>query len=214
MKTLVQNFLNSGMSAADPRLTDLSLMRRIRTLNGCALALTLTAPFTLPVTLYNFVAEGQWAMLLAFGVLIPLSTAARIRIRHGGSVELAMHAQLLFLTVLFLLIAWLMGGPSAGGKAWILLLPMYAGLVGGMRAACIYAVVACTLLFAFLVAAALGVTFPNLASPEKHGTIDTVQTAMACAVMLGIVYAFRQCTRGTRIDSDMWRARGHGSQCA
>ena len=192
MKTFVQKFLNSGMSADDPRLADPSLMRRIRTLNGCALVLIVSCPVTVTVTMLNFALGTHWAMFLTLGILIPLSTAARSRIRHGGSVELAMHTQLFLLTALLALAAWQLGGANAGGKAWILLLPMYAGLVGGMRVASIYAVVACTLLFGFLLAGKLDLEFTRVASAETYGAIDTVQTAMACAVMLGIVYAFSQ----------------------
>src|SRR6185436_15124094 len=44
LRTAFRNVLDSGISRDDVRFADASLMRRVRTFNGCALSLILMAP--------------------------------------------------------------------------------------------------------------------------------------------------------------------------
>jgi two-component system sensor histidine kinase/response regulator len=186
MTSLLQRYLNNFIPDDDPRRGDASLMRRIRTMNGSSLALMLAAP----VAQYNLILRGDWEMALALLGAIALWLMAARRVRRGGSVTFAAHVQLVLLSLWLLNEGWQVGGPAGPGKAWLLVLPLYAGLVGGLAAACVYSGVACAILIGFQIAAGMGVQFPSEIPAEHFGAVDTAQTVIVCIVLIGIVYAF------------------------
>ena len=131
MRQFFENLLNGGIPADDPRRQDPSYMRRVRTMHGCGIAITVT----LPITLIQFLIGQQWVFC---GVVIAAAAVSYIASKHstrGGSLDFAAHAQLFLLAAIIIIAAMKLNGHHATGKAWLLVLPTYAGLVGGMRLA-------------------------------------------------------------------------------
>jgi two-component system, sensor histidine kinase and response regulator len=191
MVNLLKNFLNNYIPDDDPRRADASLMRRVRTMNGSSIALMLVTP----LALYNLVQGENWAMLAALLGSMALAMLAARRIRRGGSVTYAVHVQLVLLSLWLIQEGWRLGGPAGPGKAWLLVLPLYAGLVGGLGTACMYGLVACATLLGFQMAASMGVQFPSVMPAAQFAMVDTIQTVVVCVLLLGIVSAFVRSQR-------------------
>jgi signal transduction histidine kinase/CheY-like chemotaxis protein len=184
MRKYLKRYLNDGLDPNDPR-QDRSYARRFRTLQGSKLAIMLTVPLTFA----QFAVHHQWlfcTVLLVTTAVSYVIEAYATRLRKLG---VALHSQLVLMTMLIVLGALSLGGHEARGKAWLLVLPMYAGLVSGMRAAKIYAGVVFAILLGFWGASVLGIEVPT-SMPVNPAMHDMIQTAIMCAILLGIIQAF------------------------
>jgi two-component system, sensor histidine kinase and response regulator len=182
----LQHLLDGGIPLDDPRAQDYRFMRRLRTLCGCSLALFIGAPFSI----VQFVDNAQWGLVVIIAIALTANIVALVRVRRGGSIEFAMHTQLVLLASVLGPAGWNLGGPDASGKAWVLVLPMYAGLVGGTRVAVFYGSLSAMSLAGYWVAGRLGVQFPNRFPQLDPTTNDTVQTIVVCAILVAIVHAY------------------------
>jgi two-component system, sensor histidine kinase and response regulator len=188
MRKYFELILNGGIEPSDPRRTDRSYMRRVRTMQGCALATVLT----LPLTIAQFAANGNWTFAAVLVLATVAGTVVSKRATQRDRLDLAVHTQLITLTMLIVLGAMNMGGHQATGKAWLLVLPTYAGLVGGMRLAKIYAGVAFAILLGFWIADLFGLVFPSDLTRINAAAHDMLQTAVVCGILLGIVNAYNK----------------------
>jgi two-component system, sensor histidine kinase and response regulator len=186
MKQFFKRYLSIDIDPNDPRHEDRSYVRRLRTLHGSRLAVL----FTVPLTVAQFISHDQWL----FSAVVVLATVASIPLTHHAirrnRFDHAVHTQLGLVTMLIVLAALEMGGHEARGKSWLLVLPMYAGLVGGMRLARIYAGVAFAVLFAFWGVHVVGIELPTALAPPNPATHDMIQTAIVCAILLGIISSY------------------------
>ena len=161
-------------------------MRRVRTMYGCGVAIGLS----LPLTLAQFIFNKQWA----FAALILVTTFACLvmtrRSTRGKSMSGAIHGQLLLITLLLVTAAFNLGGHQATGKAWLLLLPVYAGLVGNMRFAKMYAGVVMAVLLGFWGIDLAGIDLPTGLISADPATHDMIQTAVVCGLLLGLVHFY------------------------
>jgi two-component system sensor histidine kinase/response regulator len=186
MRQFLTQILNGGIDAGDPRRSDRSYMRRVRTMQGCGLA----TMFSLPLTVAHFLFNDQWLMSILTVLATVLSVVISKHATKRDNLALAVHTQLITLTVLLILTAINMGGHETRGKAWLLVLPTYAGLVGGMRLAKAYAGVVVAILVGFWITHLLGIRFPNYLTPVGAATNDMIQTVIVCGTLLGIVHAY------------------------
>ncbi len=191
LRDRLSNYLNGGIPVASSGLHDRVLARRIRIINGAGLAMLAG----MPLACLHYFNTQRYLELTVFVTVIAMVTLAMRIMRTKGTVDLAMHTQLIVLSGLLAWSGWSVGGPDGPGKAWPLVLPLYAGLVGGFGTALIYAAVACSMWIGFLVAAQLGVQFTSHVPPEAYSTFDTAQTIVVCVVMLGIIGAFARARR-------------------
>jgi two-component system, sensor histidine kinase and response regulator len=186
MRNYLARLRNGGMEMNDPRQQDRSYMRRVRTMGGCGLAILAS----LPITLAQFALSKQWL----FAGLILLTTLACYvlvkRFLQSDRLNLAVHTQVLSIAMLIVVAAVGLGGHQATGKAWLLLLPMYAGLIGSMRHATIYAGVVLALLLGFWFADLAGLRFSTGLAANDPATHDMIQTALVCGLLLGIIRSY------------------------
>jgi signal transduction histidine kinase len=186
MGRILKTILDGGINANDPRRVDRSYMRRVRTMQGAALA----SLFSLPMTVAHFVVYHQWAMAIATVLFVASSITISHCATQRDNLPVAIHTQLITMTVILILAGAGLGGHYTSGKAWLLILPTYAGLVGGMRLARAYAVVVIVLLILFWIAHLMGIEFSTYLTPTGDAINDMVQTIIVCVTLLGIVHAY------------------------
>jgi signal transduction histidine kinase/DNA-binding response OmpR family regulator len=166
-------------------------MRRVRTLRGSGLAIVVTVPFTVA----QFVAHGQWL----FASLVVVTTVASLLVtmyaKGRDRFFLAVHTQLCAVAMLIVTAAATMGGHEARGKAWLVMFPMYAGLIGGMRLAKLYAGIAAAVLIGFWLASVMGIHVGTALAPADPATHDMLQTLVVCGIMLGITGAYERARK-------------------
>jgi signal transduction histidine kinase/CheY-like chemotaxis protein len=186
MRKYFERLLNGGVDPSDPQLQDRSYLRRVRTMGGCGVAIL----FSLPFNIAQFALNKQWL----FAGLILLTTVVCYvvvkRFLETGRVNLAVHTQVIVIGMLIVLGAGGLGGHHATGKAWLLLLPLYAGLVGSMRHATLYAGVVLAVLLGFWILDLAGIRFPTGLSAADPATHDMIQTALVCGLLLGIIRSY------------------------
>jgi two-component system sensor histidine kinase/response regulator len=186
MRERLECYLRGDIDADDPRLQDPSYLRRLRTLNGCGLAIYLS----IPLTISQFVINRQWLFVSWLLIATLVSHFATERAKKGSSLSLAIHSQLGAMTLLIVLAAVSMGGHQSTGKAWLLVLPLYGGLVGGMRIAWMYAGVVFAILLGFWGIHASGVVLSTALAPPDPALHDMIQTGLVCGILMGIVTSF------------------------
>ena len=191
LRDRLNEYLNAGISSDGSELRDRVRARRIRMINGGGLAMLAG----LPLALQHLIRTQEFGRAVIFVIAVGLSAISLHLMRRRGAVAIAMHTQLIVLSIILAWCGWMVGGPNGPGKAWPLVLPLYAGLVGGLSTAFIYTAVACSMWIGFLVLAKAGVKFTSIVPPEMYAAFDTMQTIVVCIVMLGIVGAFTRARR-------------------
>jgi signal transduction histidine kinase/CheY-like chemotaxis protein len=191
MKRLLEKYLSRGMDENDPDRGDRTYMRRLRTLQGSGLAVVVTVPLTVA----QFALHGHWLFSSIVVVTTLISLIVTFTVRARKHFHWVVHSQLLAIAMLIVIAALSMGGHEARGKAWLVMIPMYAGLIGGMRLAKMYAGVACGILLAFWIAQLLGIHFPTDLVPDDPATHDMIQTAIVCGILLGIISSYESARK-------------------
>jgi hypothetical protein len=187
LRDLLSNLIASGIGADDPRTADRLLMRRIRLINQCSLFGLLTALASI-VTSTVF---DAWSTTASVTSGVFLNLFAMIGLRRGYSVTVTMHLQLVAILVGVTVAAMQFGGAAAPGKAWWLLLPLYAGLVGGTAVAACYSVLTIAVAGGYMVLDRMGVVLPSGIAPAMYNDYDTLAILMLVGVMFFMVWAFR-----------------------
>jgi len=185
MRRQLEKFLTGSIRADDPDREDRTYVRSVRTLQGSSLAVMVTVPLTLA----QFLSQRQWlfAGIVALTTVISLLVSRLVKGRNN--LPIVIHTQLAMIAMLLVVAALSMGGHEARGKVWLVVLPMYAGLIGGVRLAKVYAGVACAILLAFWIAQLLGIQFPTGLAPADPATHDMIQTLIVCGILFGITSA-------------------------
>jgi signal transduction histidine kinase len=160
-------------------------------LYGSSLAVIISVPFTLA----QFLSSHQWlfSAVVFLSTVVSLIVTKRAKGRHNFN--LVMHTQINLVVILLLIAALGQGGHDARGKAWLLMLPMYAGLIGGMKPAKLYAGVACVILLGFWGIKLAGVELSTALAPADPATHDMLQTLVVCGILLGIASAYERARK-------------------
>ncbi len=191
IKEWFNHYLNSGIQGDDPRLNDRALMRRIRTVNACTIALFVQ----LLAIAMDLIRSHVWLVLTVHCSGFALAFIATHYFLRHNKINAAVHTQLILLCAVMIDSSLAFGGEARPGKAWLLLIPLYAGLVGSMATAFLYAAVVGMTLAAFVILASHGVHIPSKIAPEHLASFDSVHTIYVCIAVLGVVYAFTRTQR-------------------
>jgi two-component system sensor histidine kinase/response regulator len=159
VRTIFADLWNSGIGADDPRAADRVLMRRIRTSN--AFSLSIFAVGCLGMALIASQGYRLYTAVLAIGLSVIMF--AHWTLRRGASVAFAAHVQIGMTAVGTTMMVGQSGGPQSFCAPLLIGIPLWAGLVLGMRNALLYAGLIFCVLCAFFALDALGVSFPGLA---------------------------------------------------
>jgi two-component system sensor histidine kinase/response regulator len=188
MFTLLRNYLTCGIAPEDPRSSDRTYMRRVRTMRGCALALLCALPLAIAQTATN----QQWYFAGLLVIAAAVNALASRSVRGSDRLQFAVHTQLLQMAAMLILAGWNLGGDEAPGKAWLLVLPLYAGLVGGVALAVLYGSITCATLIGFWIAGRRGYEFPANLTGLDVQTHDMLQTVTVCVVLIGLVASYNR----------------------
>jgi signal transduction histidine kinase/CheY-like chemotaxis protein/HPt (histidine-containing phosphotransfer) domain-containing protein len=186
-RALFSNIVAGGIGPDDPRAADRLLMRRIRILNLCALVGFATVPFIIAMMAALHSSLTVAVLLVGMGVNI----ATLVGTRRGYSVTALMHLQLVTMLAIFLVLAVQTGAAGGPGKAWFLVLPAYAALVGGVAVSATYSVLSATVLVGFMILDHMGVKFPSSVPASMYNDYNMIAILMVTGVMFCIVQAFR-----------------------
>jgi signal transduction histidine kinase len=181
-----RDVIDGGISRDDPRFADASLMRRIRTFNGCAFSLILMAPPNIAA----YAGAGMHEAALAVSAASLLAVLAMTRLRRTTDLRVAGHMLVGNLAALLVYLTLSLGGLFAPGHGWAIVPPLAAGLLLGRGGAAFYGVVA-------LVAEALyayleihGITPPTRLPPDMRITFAVNAQVTLVVVALALVYTF------------------------
>jgi len=158
-KAMIDDLLNSGIASNDSRASDRIFMRRIRTLNAYILTLIVSEVLGLAVMiplgllLYSTIV-AVCLLAFAFGLWI---------LRRGAAYSLIAHLQLVYSLVAVIGMTALTGGALSNCLPLFAAIPLWAGLVLGMRCALVYGVLAMAAICVFCGLGAAGVSFPGAA---------------------------------------------------
>jgi two-component system, sensor histidine kinase and response regulator len=186
LRAFVQDAVDAGLAADDPRRADATYMRRLRTVNGSILSLTLASPFSTTI----YVMAGAWTMVLAIAVACVISSCVLFWLRRGGSLTVAAH---IGSANLFLLLAFMqafLGGLDAMGQGWIVVPVLYAGLMLGPRMAAVYAMLVIAQICVFAAFDAYGVHFDAVLPPELYTSYAAMVQILLAACVFALVVAF------------------------
>jgi hypothetical protein len=164
-------------------------------LRACSFVIRGIVPVTVVQMLLVSAPLWSVALLLLLGFVGYLW---RKQIERGVNMEVAMHVTLLLTFVGVLIPRIGLGGLSAPGKAWFVIVPVLAGLIGGAPAAKTYAGLGLSTLIAMAIAGPLGWLPPRVPlSPVYIDLYDAAQTALVIMVVLFLVRAFTSVQRAT-----------------
>jgi len=176
----------------DASSRDAQQERVMHIMRGCSFAVSGVTPVSVAVML--LVSAPLWIC----GCLIMLALIGHlmgIHLRRGGNVEVAMHTALMLTLVGVILPMFGLGGIAAPGKAWIVIVPVFAGLVGGARTAVAYTIVSVLGLGMVAAADTLHLTQAPPLTPRVSAAFDLFQTGMVTAVVLFLVASFTAAQR-------------------
>jgi signal transduction histidine kinase/DNA-binding response OmpR family regulator len=186
LRDLLQNAVDAGMAADDPRRADATYMRHLRAVTGSILVLTLASPFSSGI----YVMVGAWTIVIAIALSCALSSGILIWLRRGGSVTVAAHIGVANLFVLLAFMQANLGGLNAIGQGWIVVPVLYAGLTLGPRAAATYAVLVAAQIVGFAVLETAGMRLDPVLPPTLHTSYATMVQVLLPICVYALVVAF------------------------
>ena len=137
-KAMIDDLLNSGIASNDLRASDRILMRRIRTVNAYLLTLLVSEVLGLAVMIP--LGHLIYSTVLAFSLL--LFTLGLWALRRGAPYSLIAHLQLVYSAAAVTVVTAMTGGPQSNCLPILAAIPLWAGLLLGMRCALVYGVFA------------------------------------------------------------------------
>ena len=186
LRRALRDVLNGGIGRTDPRFADASLMRRVRTFNGCALSLILMAP----PNVATYAGVGMRAAALAVSAASVVAVLAMLQLRRDADLRIAGHLLVSNLSALLIYLTLHLGGLFAPGHGWAIVPPLTAGLILGRGGAALYGLVAVSaeMLYAGLEMQSL--TPPSLL-PENMRILFAVNAHVTLVVVaVALVYSF------------------------
>ena len=184
-KAMIDDLLNSGIASNDLRASDRILMRRIRTVNAYLLTLLVSEVLGLAVMIP--LGHLIYSTVLAFSLL--LFTLGLWALRRGAPYSLIAHLQLVYSAAALTVVTEMTGGPQSNCLPILAAIPLWAGLLLGMRCALVYGVFAMAAICAFCGLGAAGVSFPG-ALQAGMLFFRFVGLATMLLVILGSVWGF------------------------
>ena len=186
-RDLLSNLICGGIGPDDPRSADRRLMRRIRVINRCSLLYLFVG---LTAMAQSIVADAWLMATVGVAGMVP-SVLAIVGLRRGYSADMIMHLQLVTALTLVVLFGTMSGGADGPGKAWWLLVPVYAGLVGGIGVAACYSILIAAVVVGFMVLGHMGVVLPHYLPVPASSDPDSFALLASIGVLFAIVWAFR-----------------------
>ncbi|MEO6026801.1 MAG: ATP-binding protein [Candidatus Binatia bacterium] len=185
-RAALRNVIDSGISRDDVRFADASLMRRVRTFNGCALSLILTGPPNIAA----YAGAGMHAAALAVLAACLVAVLAMMRLRRNTDLQVPGHMLVANLSALLIYLTLHLGGLFAPGHGWAIVPPLAAGLILGRRGAAFYGVVAIVAEAAYSYLEIHGLTPPTLL-PADMRIIFAINAHVTLVIAaLALVYTF------------------------
>jgi signal transduction histidine kinase len=186
MHAALRNVVNSGISRDDVRFADASLMRRVRTFNGCALSLILMAPPNIAV----YAGVGMRDAALAVSAASFVAVLAMMRLRRNFDFRVPGHMLVGNLSALLIYLTLHLGGLMAPGHGWAIVPPLAGGLLLGRRGAAFYGVVALVAEAFYAHLEIHGLTPPTSLAPDMRITFAINAQVTLVMVALALVYTF------------------------
>jgi signal transduction histidine kinase len=181
-----RDVVDAGIRRDDVRFADASLMRRVRTFNGCSLSLILMGPPNIAA----YAGAGMHTAALAVSAACLVAVVAMLKLRRDGDLRFAAHLLVSNLSALLMYLTLHLGGLFAPGHGWAIVPPLTAGLILGRGGAAFYGMIA---IGAEMVYAALevhGFTPPSLL-PANMRVIFAVDAHVTLVIAtLALVYTF------------------------
>jgi two-component system, sensor histidine kinase and response regulator len=187
LRALRTNLLNGGIQPDDPRASDRSLLRRIRTINRCALIGFIVAPPCIAIS----VQLNDWLAVAVQTLGTVVNAATLLAIRRGINIKAVMHFQLAALFMFLAFGALQLGGAGGPGKAWMVVLPVYAALIGSVATSAFYMVLAIAVMAGFLTLNLMGITLPSAVPAAIHPAYDTIVVILLCGILFAMGWGFR-----------------------
>ncbi len=184
-RAIISDLLSSGIASDDPRASDRILMRRIRTIN--AYTFTIMATQILGLAVMIPVGSLLYSIVLAISLLAFLG--ASWALRRGATYAIVGHLQIVYSAVVVTSVSAMTGGPMSSCLLILAAIPLWAGLVLGLRSALLYGALFLVILCAFFVLGAAGVSFPGVAQSVMPINRFLGLTTMML-VILGSVWGF------------------------
>ncbi len=186
LRCILRDLLDGGLAPDDPRRADHVLLRRMRTQNGCWLALNLACPPTV---------TGLWLIgdRLAAGAItvsLLLTMLLMWQVRRGFDLRRAMHLGNLNFFLLLAMLQSHLGGLMAPSSGWVVVPAIYAGLALGMRAAFLYGGLAAVQTIVFAGLWFTGMQSPPITDVATLAAFTTFAQLQLFGAVLAIVYAF------------------------
>ncbi len=186
VRRALRDLLNGGIGRTDPRFADPSLMRRVRTFNGCALSLILMAP----PNIATYAGVGMRAAALAVSAASVVAVFAMLKLRRDTDIRVAGHLLVSNLSALLIYLTLNLGGLFAPGHGWAIVPPLTAGLILGRGGAAFYGVVAVAAEMLYAGLETQGLTPPSLL-PENMRVLFAVNAHVTLVIVaLALVYSF------------------------
>jgi signal transduction histidine kinase len=186
LRRAFRNVLDGGISRDDPRFADASLMRRVRTFNGCALSLILMGPPNIAA----YAGAGMRAAAFAVSAACILAVLAMVKLRRDTDLWVAGHVLVSNLSALLIYLTLNLGGLFAPGHGWAIVPPLTAGLILGRGGAAFYSVIAVAAEMLYAGLEVQGITPPSLL-PANMRTVFAVDAHVTLVIVaLALVYTF------------------------
>lgn len=175
-------------------------IRVARILRDCSYVINAAVPVSIVIIALTSI--PAW---LAMPLMLPAigTHLSRVWLKRGGGIQVAMHTTLIATLLGCVLTMYTLGGLAVPGKAWIIVVPVLAGLMGGTQAATLYAVLSVLALGALGLADVLGLSPPVLFPQRFIPAFDAIQAVVVTVVVLFLVRAFTSAQR--RAETDLRR---------
>ena len=185
-KNVFENLLSSGIAADDPLAADMASMRRIRAANALSLSMIAGSLFGCAMSITNpnpFACVGPGLQTVAM-------LLALISLRRSRRVAFVVHMQMVAVLFGVATAGIVTGGLRSFVLIWLLVIPLYAGLILGTRFAVMYCAAVIAIFLGLFVAKSRGISFPDNVSPEYFDLIYVSSMIMVLAAIVGVVWGF------------------------
>jgi two-component system sensor histidine kinase/response regulator len=206
-RAIFSDLLNSGIGPGDPRAANRVLMRRIRTVNAYTLSIIGGIILGIPV----YASLGYILQTAALVTSLLAFIFAGLTLRRGAPYAFAAHMQVITTAIGATFMSAITGGSQSGCLPVLIAIPLWAGLVLGMRSVLLYSALMLVGIGAFFVLDAAGVRFPGVA-PSAVSILRFIGLAGTLLLILGSVWGFLAAQDGYEkqqllVNHDMEHAR-------
>jgi two-component system sensor histidine kinase/response regulator len=186
MKAIFTDLWNSGIGSDDPRSFDRVMMRRIRTINAFSYSILCCDVAGVVAT----ASQGylQYTAVLASG-LLPFAFAIWT-LRRGTEIASAAHVQIALTAVGITFMVGQSGGATSFCAPLLIGIPLWAGLVLGMRSVLLYSGLVFAVLCGLFALEAMGMGFPSFVAPTVLPIFRMMGLMITLVLVVGSVCGF------------------------